>query len=132
MNSDMPSAGSSGSRWPPRPSRFATAPNDVAVPYRSTARLSSAMAWAAPACTGMASFGAHRPKICVSAATSKSGTASTFIPPEMTIQDYPVSFEELEPHFDHFEKVCGVSGIAGNLRGADQTRGQSLRRTSQR
>ena len=35
----------------------------------------------------------------------------------MTIQDYPVSFEELEPHFDHFEKVCGVSGIAGNLHG---------------
>ena len=40
-----------------------------------------------------------------------------FIPPEMTIQDYPVSFEELEPHFDHFEKVCAVSGLAGNLRG---------------
>jgi len=40
-----------------------------------------------------------------------------FIPPEMTIQDYPVSFADLEPHFDHFEKVCGVSGVAGNLRG---------------
>ena len=40
-----------------------------------------------------------------------------FIPPGMTIQDYPVTFEELEPHFDHFEKVCGASGVAGNLRG---------------
>jgi len=40
-----------------------------------------------------------------------------FIPEDMTIQDYPVTFEELEPHFDHFEKVCGVSGVAGNLRG---------------
>jgi choline dehydrogenase-like flavoprotein len=40
-----------------------------------------------------------------------------FIPQDMTIQDYPVTFEELEPHFDHFEKVCGVSGIAGNLNG---------------
>jgi gluconate 2-dehydrogenase alpha chain len=40
-----------------------------------------------------------------------------FIPKDMTIQDYPVTFEELEPHFDHFEKVCGVSGTAGNLRG---------------
>ena len=40
-----------------------------------------------------------------------------FIPPDMTIQDYPVTFDELEPHFDHFEKVCGVSGTAGNLRG---------------
>lgn len=36
---------------------------------------------------------------------------------DMTIQDFPVSFEELEPHFDHFEKVCGVSGTAGNLNG---------------
>ena len=41
----------------------------------------------------------------------------SFIPEDMTIQDYPVTFEELEPHFDHFEKVCGVSGLAGNLRG---------------
>jgi gluconate 2-dehydrogenase alpha chain len=40
-----------------------------------------------------------------------------FIPEDMTIQDYPVTFEELEPHFDHFEKVCGTTGIAGNLRG---------------
>jgi gluconate 2-dehydrogenase alpha chain len=40
-----------------------------------------------------------------------------FIPQDMTIQDYPVTFEELEPHFDHFEKVCGTTGIAGNLRG---------------
>jgi gluconate 2-dehydrogenase alpha chain len=40
-----------------------------------------------------------------------------FIPADMTIQDYPVTFEELEPHFDHFEKVCGTTGTAGNLRG---------------
>jgi gluconate 2-dehydrogenase alpha chain len=40
-----------------------------------------------------------------------------FIPEDMTIQDYPVTFEELEPHFDHFEKVCGATGTAGNLRG---------------
>jgi gluconate 2-dehydrogenase alpha chain len=46
-----------------------------------------------------------------------------FIPSEMTIQDYPVSFQELEPHFDHFEKVCGVSGTAGNLRGQLQSGG---------
>jgi gluconate 2-dehydrogenase alpha chain len=46
-----------------------------------------------------------------------------FVPPDMTIQDYPVSFEELEPHFDHFEKVCGVSGTAGNLRGKLQVGG---------
>jgi hypothetical protein len=36
-----------------------------------------------------------------------------FVPADMTIQDYPVMFEELEPHFDHFEKVCGATGTAG-------------------
>ena len=47
----------------------------------------------------------------------------SFIPKDMTIQDYPVSFEELEPHFDHFEKVCGVSGTAGVLHGERQPGG---------
>jgi gluconate 2-dehydrogenase alpha chain len=41
----------------------------------------------------------------------------TAIPDGMTIQDYPLTFEELEPHFDHFEKVAGVSGRAGRLAG---------------
>ena len=40
------------------------------------------------------------------------------IPDEMTIADYPVSYDELEPYYDKFEKICGVSGKAGNLRGA--------------
>ena len=35
----------------------------------------------------------------------------------MTIQDFPVSYDELEPYYDHFEKICGISGKAGNLRG---------------
>jgi gluconate 2-dehydrogenase alpha chain len=39
------------------------------------------------------------------------------IPPEMTIQDFGVTYEELEPHYDRFERLCGTSGKAGNLRG---------------
>jgi gluconate 2-dehydrogenase alpha chain len=35
----------------------------------------------------------------------------------MTIQDWPVSYDELEPYYDRFERVCGTSGKAGNLRG---------------
>ena len=41
-----------------------------------------------------------------------------FIPDNMTIQDFPVTYEELEPHLDHFEYVCGTSGKAGVLNGA--------------
>jgi gluconate 2-dehydrogenase alpha chain len=40
-----------------------------------------------------------------------------FIPDGMTIQDFGVSYEELEPCFDQFERVCGTSGKAGNLKG---------------
>ena len=35
----------------------------------------------------------------------------------MTIQDWGVTYEDLEPHYDRFEKLCGTSGRAGNLRG---------------
>ena len=39
------------------------------------------------------------------------------VPAEMTIEDFPVSYDELEPYYDKFEKLCGVSGKAGNLGG---------------
>src|ERR1700744_3281181 len=39
------------------------------------------------------------------------------LPADMTIQDWPVSYDELEPYYDRFEKLCGTSGRAGNLRG---------------
>jgi gluconate 2-dehydrogenase alpha chain len=39
------------------------------------------------------------------------------IPEDMTIQDWAMTYEELEPYYDKFDKLCGVSGKAGNLRG---------------
>src|SRR4029077_13582158 len=39
------------------------------------------------------------------------------IPEDMTIQDWALSYDELEPCYDRFDKLCGVSGQAGNLRG---------------
>jgi gluconate 2-dehydrogenase alpha chain len=40
-----------------------------------------------------------------------------FCPPELTFQDWGVSAAELEPHYDHFEYLFGISGKAGNLQG---------------
>jgi gluconate 2-dehydrogenase alpha chain len=40
---------------------------------------------------------------------------ASFIAREMTIQDYPVTFEELEPYFAQWEEVAAVSGKAGNI-----------------
>lgn len=39
-----------------------------------------------------------------------------FIPEHMTIQDFGVSYEELEPHFDFAEKVFGTSGTAWSVK----------------
>lgn len=46
-----------------------------------------------------------------------------FIPKDMQLQDWGVSYAELEPHFDQFEKVCGMAGKAGNLNGVIQAGG---------
>lgn len=41
----------------------------------------------------------------------------------MTIQDWGVTYEELEPFFDRFEYVAGISGKAGNIQGKIQEGG---------
>ncbi|HET6628157.1 MAG TPA: GMC family oxidoreductase [Woeseiaceae bacterium] len=46
-----------------------------------------------------------------------------FIPDDMTIQDWGVTYAELEPWYDKFDYICGVSGQAGNLRGEIQAGG---------
>jgi gluconate 2-dehydrogenase alpha chain len=45
------------------------------------------------------------------------------LPDGMTIQDYGVSYEELEPHYDKFEYLCGIGGKAGNIKGQIQDGG---------
>lgn len=40
-----------------------------------------------------------------------------FLPEDVTIQDWGVNATELEPYFDRFEYLLGVSGQAGNLKG---------------
>jgi gluconate 2-dehydrogenase alpha chain len=42
---------------------------------------------------------------------------------DMTIQDYPLDWNELEPHYDTFDRLCGTSGKAGNLKGQIQQGG---------
>ncbi|HEX3917143.1 MAG TPA: GMC family oxidoreductase [Caulobacteraceae bacterium] len=52
---------------------------------------------------------------------SRYGKAA--VPDDMTIQDYPVTYDELEPFYDKFEYLCGCSGKAGNLKGQIQPGG---------
>src|SRR5512132_3488012 len=47
----------------------------------------------------------------------------SFIPADMTIQDWGITYAELEPYYDRFERTAGVSGKAGNIRGTKQPGG---------
>ena len=42
---------------------------------------------------------------------------------DLTIQDWGVTYDELEPFYDQFDKLCGTSGRAGNLNGKIQPGG---------
>src|SRR5450631_802965 len=46
-----------------------------------------------------------------------------FIPDDMTIQDWGISYDELEPYYEKFEYTAAVSGKAGNLQGQIQPGG---------
>lgn len=48
---------------------------------------------------------------------------ANIIPEGMTIEDWGVTYDELEPYFDRFEYMCGISGQAGNLGGQRQNGG---------
>jgi gluconate 2-dehydrogenase alpha chain len=41
----------------------------------------------------------------------------------ITAQDWPVSYDDLEPYYDRFEYLIGASGKAGNIKGVLQSGG---------
>jgi gluconate 2-dehydrogenase alpha chain len=48
---------------------------------------------------------------------------ASFLPDDMTIQDWGITYDDLEPFYDQFEYLCGTSGTAGNLKGQIQEGG---------
>ena len=91
--------------------------NDVAVPYRQMGSFKPG--------TGVGGAGSHwsgchfraLPEDFKLRSNTEQRFGKKFIPEGMSIADFPVTYEELEPHFDHFEYVCGTSGKAGVLNG---------------
>ena len=58
---------------------------------------------------------------CKTHLTQRYGAA--FLPADMTIQDWGITYDEIEPYYDKFEYLCGTSGQAGNLAGKIQPGG---------
>src|SRR6185312_3647748 len=42
---------------------------------------------------------------------------ASFIPSDMSIQDWGITYDQLEPYYDKFEYMAGIAGKAGNLKG---------------
>jgi len=55
-----------------------------------------------------------------------------FIPKDMTIQDWGITYDELEPYYEKFEYTAAVSGKAGNLKGQIQEGGNPFEAPRQR
>ena len=51
--------------------------------------------------------------------------------PEIINQDWPLSYHDLEPYYDRFEKLVGASGQAGNIGGVPQKGGSPFEATRQ-
>lgn len=47
----------------------------------------------------------------------------SFIPEDCNLQDWGISYDEIEPYYDQFEAIFGVGGKAGNLNGEIQEGG---------
>ncbi|CDY78487.1 Gluconate 2-dehydrogenase, membrane-bound, flavoprotein [Caballeronia glathei] len=91
--------------------------NDTAVPYRQIGSFKPG--------EGVGGAGAHwsgvQSRVMPDELRMKSHITerygAKFIPEDMNLQDWGVTYDELEPSFDRFERVCGTSGKAGNIEG---------------
>ncbi len=98
-------------------------PGDVAVPYRQHGSFLLG--------DGVGGAGVHwnghhwraLPADLTLRSTYEARYGKKFIPEGMYLQDFGVTYDELEPHFDMFEKICGTSGKAGNIKGRIQAGG---------
>lgn len=59
--------------------------------------------------------------------TTRSSTIARYgksaIPARSTVQDWGIAYDQLEPYYDKFEYMAGISGKAGNLKGKIQPGG---------
>ena len=53
----------------------------------------------------------------------KERYGASFIPEDCNLQDWGVTWDDIEPYYDQFEEIFGVGGKAGNLNGEIQAGG---------
>ncbi|CAM4385156.1 GMC family oxidoreductase [Bordetella muralis] len=97
--------------------------SEIALPYRSMGSFLPA--------NGVGGAGTHwngllwrpQPEEIQLRSYVKANWGESIIPEGMNLMDYPVTYDELEPFFTQFDRVAGISGKAGNLKGKIQEGG---------
>lgn len=111
---------------------FRNAPNQTALPMR---RLGAFLPG-----TGLGGAGVHwngqtyrfQPADFVLRSHVEQRYGKKAIDDDLSIQDWGVTYDELEPWFDKFEYICGISGKAGNIQGQIQPGGNPFEGPRQR
>lgn len=102
---------------------FRNAPNEMALPMREFGSFKPGE------CVGGTAvhWGCHARRFLPWDFEARSQTVARYgkshIPADCTSQDWPVSYDDLEPYYDQFEHLYGVGGKAGNLQGELQQGG---------
>src|ERR671937_1366394 len=78
---------------------------------------------AEPWCTGTVNSGAFCPIFFEYRSHLEQRYGNNFLPQDTTIQDWGLTYDELEPYYDQFDKTFGIAGKAGNLNGQIQPGG---------
>jgi gluconate 2-dehydrogenase alpha chain len=64
--------------------------------------------------------------------SSEQRYGADFLPQDHMMQDWGITYDELEASYDRFEYLCGISGKAGNLKGEIQPGGNPFEGPRQR
>ena len=86
-----------------------------------------ATAWAARWCTGTASCGVSCDYFFEYRSHLEQRYGKGFLPEDTTIQDWGITYDELEPYYTQFDKTFGIAGKAGNMQGSDSAGRQPVR-----
>ena len=93
----------------------------------NSARSCPATRSAAPWSTGTASSGASCRYFFEYRTHLEQRYGKSFLPADTTIQDWGITYDELEPYYTQFDKMFGIAGKAGNMQGRDQAWRQPVR-----
>jgi gluconate 2-dehydrogenase alpha chain len=102
---------------------FRNSPQQIALPMRELGSFRPASGVGGAAVHWNGQFWRFLPTDFLARSHTVQRYGAKFIPAGMNLQDWGVTYDDLEPYYDKFEYLLGVSGMAGNVDGKIQPGG---------